>query len=106
MTAPPARLAEMRALLWQGLTRAATARAMGVGVGVVAGMVRRHGIGAPPPPPPPPRPDYYRDAPGPGACHWLISDGRPWRFCPEPRAPGSQYCAAHRAVAYPRRHAA
>jgi hypothetical protein len=48
---------------------------------------------------PPPRPLFYEHSPGPGACAWPTSDGRPWRFCAADREPGGVYCASHRRIA-------
>jgi len=33
-------------------------------------------------------------------CCWPLNNGRPWRFCGGPSAPGKPYCDEHCAVAY------
>jgi len=36
-----------------------------------------------------------------GRCCWVLSRGRPWRFCDEPvSAPGSAWCSQHRSIVY------
>lgn len=94
----------IRALRASGLSLRAIAREVGCGYGTV----QKHAAAVPAPvaplrrPAPAPKPPYYLGCAGPGACHWPISSGRPWRFCPEPvSAPGMVYCRRHEALAMP-----
>lgn len=115
----PPRITELKALMAQGLSKAAVAQAMGVTEAAVCGIVQRRGIASqwkPParqvgpraPRPKPKRPDavVHPDEPvalgaegqiaRAGECRWVHGDPREtWRMCCHPVHERSKWCGHH-----------
>jgi hypothetical protein len=92
---PPELVERVRASLVQGHSYASAGAALGLTVGQVAGIRRRH-IGALPTLSPPPEP-----APEARHCQWICNDRKPWVWCTEPvDRPGGVWCAGHHKVVY------